>query len=195
MIPALRLLPRALSTTVLAMSQPSPDPASPPASYALRAMGIPHRVFIHDGPLHSLEQAAAERGQDVAQVVRSVLFRVRQGEYALVLSAGPGRLPWKALRAHLGRSRISMATPEEVLAITGDPVGAVAPVGLPEPSEALWSLRLIVDESVLNQGALSMGSGIRGTGIIIQRDDLLRAIGEHERVDLRGWEEGEGETE
>jgi prolyl-tRNA editing enzyme YbaK/EbsC (Cys-tRNA(Pro) deacylase) len=152
-------------------------------------MGIPHQVFVHEGQLASIEQAAAERGQSPEQVVRSVLFRVRQGEYALVLSAGPGRLPWKALRAHLGRSRISMATPEEVLAITGDPIGAVAPVGMPEPGDELQSMRLIVDESVLKQEALSMGSGVRGTGIIIQREDLLRAIGEYEQVDLRGWDD------
>ena len=150
----------------------------PPASLALDAAGIPHRVFRHEGEVTSLEQAARERGQSPEQVVRSLLFRLPGGEYVLVLVAGPVQIPWKALRRSLGQSRVTMATAEEVLAVTGCHVGTVSPFGLPRP------LRVLLDASVLRQHEVSMGSGAPGVGILMYRADLRRALGEVELVNL-----------
>lgn len=146
-----------------------PEPT--PVSQALTARGIPHQEFHHPGPLRSLEQAALERGQEPEQVVRSLLFRVSEDIYAMVLVAGPEQLSWKRLRRHLGTSRLTMATPEEVLQVTGYALGAVAPFGLPKP------LRILADESVRQQTEISLGSGVRGVGIIMRVTDLLLALG------------------
>ena len=102
-----------------------------PVAAILADLGIPHRTFTHPGPVHSLEQAAAERGQAPGQIVRSILFRLGEGEYAMVLIAGPGQISWKALRTAFNRSRLTMADKDEVLDVTGYPIGAVAPFGLP----------------------------------------------------------------
>ncbi|MCX6047948.1 MAG: YbaK/EbsC family protein [Chloroflexi bacterium] len=144
----------------------------PPVSRALKALNIPHRIFEHTQPVHSLEQAAQERGQKPEQVVRSILFRLGQDQYAMVLMAGPDQISWKALRQHFAQSRLTMATPEEVRAITGYEIGAVAPFGLPSP------LPVLIDESVVAQAEVSIGSGLRGTTVILQTADLLRALGE-----------------
>lgn len=53
----------------------------PPVARALAALNIPHTIFRHAGPVHSLEQAAQERGQQPAQIVRSILFRLAEGDY------------------------------------------------------------------------------------------------------------------
>ncbi len=150
----------------------------PPVSLALNDLGIPHQVFVHDGPIRSVEQAAAERGQRPEQVVRSILFRLPGDEYLMVLMAGPGQIDWKKLRRHLGINRLTMAKPDEVLRVTGYPRGAVAPVGLATP------LKILVDRSVLGEETISMGSGVRGTAIILQSADLLRAIGAYEVGDF-----------
>ncbi|WP_374686706.1 aminoacyl-tRNA deacylase [Promineifilum sp.] len=147
-----------------------------PVGRDLAARGIPFREFRHAGPVHSLEQAAAERGQRPEQVVRSLLFRLGQDEYAMVLVAGPQQVDWKALRRHLGQSRLTTATTDEVRAVTGYEIGAVAPFGLPRP------LRVLVDESVTREAELSLGSGVRGTTVILSTTDLLRALGNVERV-------------
>ena len=55
--------------------------------------------------------------------------------------AGPGQISWRKLRAHLGVSRISMATEEEVLAVTGYAVGTVSPLGLAHPIRILADMR------------------------------------------------------
>lgn len=146
----------------------------PPISLYLETRGIPHRVFRHAGPVHSLEQAAAERGQRPEQVVRSILFRLGAAGFAMALVAGPAQVSWPALRRYLGQSRLTMAAPGEVLAVTGYVTGAVGPFGLSQP------VRMLVDETVLKEEELSIGSGERGATIILQRDDLLSALGEYE---------------
>lgn len=74
-----------------------------------------------------MEQAARERGQRPEQVVRSILFRTGKDEYLLALVAGAAQISWKALRAYLGQSRLTMAKEDEVLRVTGYPIGAVGP--------------------------------------------------------------------
>ncbi len=143
---------------------------SSPVSHALTALNIPHREFAHSGPVHSLEQAAEERGQRPSQVIRSILFRLGEARFAMVLMAGPGQVSWKALRQAIGQSRLTMAAEDEVLRVTGYQIGAVAPFGLPEP------LPVFIDQSVLVEDEVSIGSGVRGTTVILRSADLLRAL-------------------
>jgi len=149
-------------------------PNQPPVAVALAAGGYSHQVFIHAGPIKSLEQAAMERGQDPEQVVRSILFRGSDQEYIMVLVAGPQQIDWKTLRRHLAMSRITMATPDEVLAVTGYETGTVAPFGMPQ------ALRILVDQSVVDQEVVSMGSGVRSVAIILPSKVLLQALGQYE---------------
>jgi Cys-tRNA(Pro) deacylase len=147
---------------------------STPVTRALAALNIPHRVFRHPGPIHSLEQAARERGQSPEQVVRSIVFRVGKDEYVMVLIAGSRQVSWPALRRHLGQSRLTTASEAEVRAATGYERGAVSPFGLPTP------MRVLLDESVLAQEEISLGSGVRGVTVFMRVEDLRRALGDVE---------------
>jgi Cys-tRNA(Pro) deacylase len=147
-----------------------------PVGKVLAARKVAHRAFVHPGPIRSLEQAAAERGQRPEQVVRSLLFRIAADDFVMVLVAGAQQVAWRALREVLGESRLTTASREEVKRITGYELGAVAPFGLPQP------LRILVDESVLAEKEISIGSGVRGTTIILRTHDLLRALPQKEIV-------------
>ena len=140
-----------------------------------------YRFFSHPGAVHSLEQAAHERSQRPEQVVRSILFRLAEDEFVLVLVAGPRQLSWSRLRAYLGTNRMTMATEQEVLQVTGYPIGAVSPIGLPN------ALRLLVDQSVLEQDEISIGSGVRNTTVILSQEHLRQALGSYDI-----YREGEG---
>jgi Cys-tRNA(Pro) deacylase len=150
-----------------------------PVTLALSAKEVPFRTFRHPGPVHSLEQAAEERGQEPEQVVRSILFRLAKGHYIMVLMAGPSQISWSALRQYLGQSRVTTASREEVLQVTGYELGAVSPFGLSSP------IRVLVDESVLEQEEVSIGSGERGLTVILRTEDLMRALGDVEVVSFR----------
>lgn len=150
----------------------------PPASIALEQLGIPHRVFRHEQPVTSLEEAAAARNQRPEQVVRSILFQVRAGEFVMVLMAGGGQVDWKKLRQLVKRSRVRMATEEEVLEVTGYRIGTVSPFGVRQP------VRVLMDASVLREEEVSLGSGVRNVAIIMKSEDVRKALGEVEIVDL-----------
>ncbi|MBT3390435.1 MAG: YbaK/EbsC family protein [Chloroflexi bacterium] len=148
--------------------------SSPPIASILIGKHIPHRVFQHESPPRSVEKAAEVRGQTPDQVVRSILFRMAEDEYLMVLMAGPEQIDWGALRRYLGVSRITMANKDDVLRVTGYPIGAVAPLGLPRP------IRILVDDGLLALDEISLGSGVRGTAILMQAADLLSAIENYE---------------
>ena len=141
-------------------------PISTPVTQALDELGIRYRTFRHPGPVNSLAQAARERGQRPGQVVRSIVFRVAKGEYVMVLVAGARQVSWPILRRTLGQSRLTMAQEGELLAVTGYPVGAVSPFALPS------ALRILADESVFQEEEISIGSGVRGTTVIMQSASL-----------------------
>src|SRR5574338_1504971 len=142
----------------------------PASAVELRQRGVSFRLFHHNGSVHSLEQAASERGEQPEQVVRSIVFRLAEGSFIMVLMPGPAQVPWKALRRHLGQSRLTMASEDELLEATGYRPGTVNPFGLPRP------MPVLVDQSVLDQPEVSLGSGIPGVAIIMHPRDLLAAL-------------------
>src|SRR5512135_1274394 len=150
----------------------------PPASIALQKLGIRHEVFRHPRTVTSLEQAARERGQSPEQVVRSIVFRLAEGYFVMVLVAGPAQISWKKLRQHLGQSRLTMASESELLQATGYRMGTVSPFGLPAP------MRCLIDASVLRERQISIGAGVPSTGLIMSTADLRRAVADAELVDL-----------
>jgi Cys-tRNA(Pro)/Cys-tRNA(Cys) deacylase len=144
------------------------------ATRALDLLSIPYRIFIHSQPPLSLEDAALQRGQEPGQVIRSILFRYDREHFVMVLMAGPGQISWQRVRAHLGVSRISMATEAELLTVTGCEIGTVNPLGLLLPA------RLLADVGVFQPDEISIGSGRRGVAIMIKPEDLQRAVGKIE---------------
>jgi prolyl-tRNA editing enzyme YbaK/EbsC (Cys-tRNA(Pro) deacylase) len=143
---------------------------STPVTQALEAMGVSHRLHLHATPVRSLEQAARERGLAPGQIVRSLVFRLEDGGFILMLVAGPAQVSWPRLRRLLGVSRITTATPEEVLDVTGFEPGAVSPYGLRR------EIRILADRSLLAHDTLSIGAGIRHAGVLLSRDDLVRSL-------------------
>lgn len=150
----------------------------PPASIALDQLGIPHRVFRHEKPVTSFEEAASARNQRPEQIVRSILFQVRAGEFVMVLMAGRDQVDWRKLRQLVKRSRVRMATEEEVLEVTGYRIGTVSPFGVRNQA------RVLLDASVLREEEVSLGSGVRNVAIIMKSEDVRKALGEVEMVEL-----------
>jgi Cys-tRNA(Pro)/Cys-tRNA(Cys) deacylase len=141
-----------------------------PVTRALDEQGISYRVHVHDKPLKSLYQAARERGLEPSQIVRSLLFRIEDGSFVMVLAPGPGKVAWPKLRHFLGVSRVTTARAEEVQEVTGYPLGAVSPFGISEP------VRILADRRILEHETVSLGVGVRNAGLVLKREDLLRSL-------------------
>jgi Cys-tRNA(Pro)/Cys-tRNA(Cys) deacylase len=146
-------------------------PVSTPASRRLDQLNLPYHTFEHAQSPLSLEEAARQRGQEPGQVIRSIIFRFAEGQFIMVLIAGPGQISWKRIRTTLGVSRLTMASETEVLNSTGFVRGAVTPLGLQTP------MRILADESVFKPEEISIGSGVRGVAIIMKSETLKKALG------------------
>ena len=96
----------------------------------------------------------------------------------MVLVAGREQVDWRKLRQLVGRSRLRMATEEEVLEVTGFRVGTVSPFGMKSP------VKVLIDESVLKEEEVSLGSGVRQMAIIMKSADLRHALREARIVSL-----------
>jgi len=148
-----------------AINRPQPDT---PATRAVAAAGIQHAV-VDFGPVASIEEAAAAQGLGVGQMNKTLVVRVAEGEYILVVVSGDRRFSWPALRAHLGTSRLSMPDAEEAFAATGYRRGTITPFG----SQGPWPV--IVDRAVLRHDRVAIGGGQHGVSIQLAPKDLVAA--------------------
>jgi Cys-tRNA(Pro) deacylase len=143
---------------------------STPVTRALDEAHVRFTLHLHDHPIHSLEQAASERGLRPEQIVRSLVFRSEDGTFIMVLAPGPRQVSWPKLRRHLAVSRLTTASPDEVERVTGYVPGAVSPLGLPSP------MRVLADRRLNDEEQVSIGAGIRDAGVVLSTKDLLRLI-------------------
>jgi prolyl-tRNA editing enzyme YbaK/EbsC (Cys-tRNA(Pro) deacylase) len=66
------------------------------------------------------------------------------------------------VRKHLDARKISFAPIEKAMELTGMEYGGITPVGLP----ADWPI--LVDEAVMKQDTVIIGSGIRGSKLAVR---------------------------
>ncbi len=121
----------------------------------------------HETP--SVAQAAAAMGCAPEQIIKSLVFLI-DGRPYLVIANGDAPVSYRRLAAHFGisRKRIRMATPDEVLALTGYPAGGVPPFGLRTP------LPVLMDPGVLAQEVVYGGGGDDRTLVRIAPAELQR---------------------
>lgn len=117
--------------------------------------------------VRSLEEAAAALGLAPRQIVKTLVVRVAEGDYRLVLVPGDRQISWPKLRATLGVSRASMPPAEEAFAATGYERGTITPLG------AGGSWPLIADTRV--EGRINLGSGAHGLGLGVDAASLVAA--------------------
>jgi Cys-tRNA(Pro)/Cys-tRNA(Cys) deacylase len=137
------------------------------AAGAAVALGLEHTVTQH-GPVRSLAEAAAARGIEPHQIIKTMVVRVSEGDHRFVLVPGDREISWPKLRALLGVSRISMPSAEEAYAVTGYERGTITPLG------ALVPLPVIADATI--SGMISIGGGAHGVALTVDAAALVAAI-------------------
>src|SRR5689334_25398499 len=95
---------------------------------AATTLGLAFTVTRH-GPVRSLEEAAAARGIEPRQLVKTMVVRVSDGDYRFVLVPGGRDISWPKLRGLLGVNRLSMPPADVALEVTGYERGTITPLG------------------------------------------------------------------
>jgi len=149
------------------VSDPDPD-QSARALGAAAALGLDVEVTRH-GLVRSLAEAAAARGVEPRQIVKSMVVRVAEGQHALVLVPGDREIAWPKLRALLGVNRLTMASADAAYDVTGYVRGTITPLG------SRTSLPVLADASI--DGRVSLGAGAPGVAVTVDAAALFEALG------------------
>ena len=131
-------------------------------------LGYP--VSTYPAGTRTAADAAAAIGCDVAQIVKSLVFRKRSGGALLVLVSGRNRVDEAKVGA-LVAEPIGKADAAFVREATGFAIGGVPPAGHPEPIDTL------VDRDLLSLGELWAAAGTPQTVFPIAPDELVRVTG------------------
>lgn len=142
--------------------------ASTPAIDAVVALGLDHAVTRH-GRVNSLEEAAAARGIEPRDLVKTIVVRRGDDDYVFVLVPGDREFSWPKLRALLGVNRLSMPDAATAREVTGYERGTITPFGSTRP----WPV--IADAAVAGR-RISLGGGAHGVGLTVDADAALAAL-------------------
>ena len=125
--------------------------------------------LVFDEELHTSQAAADALGVEIGQIAKSILF-ASQGEYALFVASGDGRMNSKRVKQLLG-NKAKMATPEEVVEVTGFNVGAVCPFALQK------EIPIYIDETLDRFDRIYTAAGIPESLLPLTFDQLVRITG------------------
>ncbi|MDF2990116.1 MAG: hypothetical protein K0S37_630 [Microbacterium sp.] len=137
---------------------------------SLEAAGIAGTIIVLPDAASTAALAAAALDIEVGAIANSLVFW-SDDEPLLVMTSGAHRVDTAALAERIGRGDIRRATPEQVLAATGQPIGGVAPTGHPAP------LTTIVDEALAAFPQIWAAGGTPHTVFPLTFDELVRLTG------------------
>jgi Cys-tRNA(Pro)/Cys-tRNA(Cys) deacylase len=135
---------------------------------AVEAAGIPFTVTRH-GRVRSLEEAAAARGAQAGDIVKTLVVRRGDEDFWFVLVPGDRHLSWPKLRALLGTNRLSMPEAAVAQEVTGYERGTITPFG----STHAWPV--VADATVVGR-TVSMGGGAHGVALTVSGDDVIQVF-------------------
>jgi prolyl-tRNA editing enzyme YbaK/EbsC (Cys-tRNA(Pro) deacylase) len=123
----------------------------------------------------TVTQAAAAFQVTPSQIAKTLAFRLASGEAVLLVASGDMRVDNGKFKQVLGRGK--MLPHDEVVALTGHPVGGVCPFGLATP------LPIYLDRSLLAYGEVVPAAGGTCNGVYMS-PRVLAQITQGEWVDV-----------
>jgi prolyl-tRNA editing enzyme YbaK/EbsC (Cys-tRNA(Pro) deacylase) len=124
-----------------------------------------YELFQDETLMENAKIGAEHYKIDISRCTPTFVLKVDELFLAVIIQ-GCRKLDFKKLKKYLGTSRVRMATPEEILEITGAPVGSVSMIN-PD-------LRTLIDENVSNIDYCYGGCGVEKFTLKISSKDLIQ---------------------
>ena len=140
----------------------------------LRERGVTPEVVVMEQHTATAEAAAKALGCELGQIAKSLVFRNKIGDYAMIVAAGDVQLDNQKVKRLLG-GRSRMANAEELLEMTGYGPGEVCPFALRQ------SLPVWLDHSLCRYEQVYTGAG---------SDHALLTVSYAMMLDLAGGQPG-----
>jgi prolyl-tRNA editing enzyme YbaK/EbsC (Cys-tRNA(Pro) deacylase) len=127
-------------------------------------------IRVLDNAVRTAAEAAAALGCEVGAIANSLIFMADR-DPVLILTSGGHRVDTVYVARVIGADRLTRASPEQVRAATGQPIGGVAPVGHPVP------VRTFVDAALRRYDVIWAAGGIPHAVFPTTFDELVRVTG------------------
>lgn len=152
-------------------STPALSDAAQRVQDTLRARGFANTVIELAAPVRTAKDAADAVGCEVAQIVKSLVFRGQtSGRGVLVETCGANRVDVAKVAAACGES-VAMADPKFVREATGFAIGGIPPVG--HTSE----MHTLIDRDLLTLPVLWAAAGHPNSLFRLSPDELVAMTG------------------
>lgn len=150
--------------------RPATHPTALRVQDAGRALDLPIEVVEFEQTTRTAADAAAAVGCTVGQIVKSLVFTIKD-EPIICLVSGSNRLDERKLAAWagVGRKQITRADAEIARASTGYAIGGVAPFGYPAP------LPVLCDQDLLAYDIVWAAAGTPNAVFAVKPPALVKA--------------------
>jgi len=138
---------------------------------ALNNKGLTCTVIEMAATTRTAQDAASAIGCEVAQIVKSLVFKTATNRPVLVLASGPNRVNEKIIAQQVGES-IGKADADFVRTITGFAIGGIPPIGHVQPIEHVF-----VDKDLLRFESVWAAAGTPNAVFNIGTTALLEMAG------------------
>ena len=124
-----------------------------------------HLVF--DQPTHSVQEAADATGATPEDFVKNICLKSPDGGLIVAIVKGEDRVSTKKIAKALQIERPSVATPDDILNITGYAIGGVPSFG--------YSATFVIDDKVMEKDVIYTGGGTDHSLIRISPEELIKS--------------------
>jgi prolyl-tRNA editing enzyme YbaK/EbsC (Cys-tRNA(Pro) deacylase) len=97
--------------------------------FSVRGLDIP--IIELETSTATVELAAEAHQVEPGRIAKTLAFRLNDGRVVILVTSGDTRIDHRKFKVVFGRGR--MLSADEVVALTGHPVGGVCPFGLSRP--------------------------------------------------------------
>jgi prolyl-tRNA editing enzyme YbaK/EbsC (Cys-tRNA(Pro) deacylase) len=137
------------------------------AEFAARGLDIP--IIELEVSTATVALAADAHGVEPGRIAKTLAFRLADGRAILLVARGDARIDNRLFKAQFGRGRMLGA--DDVVALTGHPVGGVCPFGLAQP------LPVYLDRSLLDYDEILPAAGAIHSAVRLSPQRLAEITG------------------
>ena len=137
------------------------------AEFADRGLDIP--IIELEVSTATVALAADAHGVEPGRIAKTLAFRLSDGRAILLVARGDARIDNRLFKAQFGRGRMLGA--DDVVALTGHPVGGVCPFGLAQP------LPIYLDRSLRDFDEILPAAGAIHSAVRLSPQQLAEITG------------------
>ena len=137
------------------------------AEFAARGLDIP--IIELEVSTATVALAADAHGVEPGRIAKTLAFRLGDGRTILLVARGDARIDNRLFKAQFGRGRMLGA--DDVVALTGHPVGGVCPFGLAQP------LPIYLDRSLRDFDEILPAAGAIHSAVRLSPQQLAEITG------------------